>query len=141
MGKLNEAAIDYPTAFHDDPTVPIQFDAVFKCCAYRLPEQRLMAAILEDVVKCLSVDLRRVRRRQHKDYIEALSWVNECTENDWVFSFESVADTLGFDADYLRRGLNEWAERHRSGKSMDKLKGRGTVVSWRQNRATPALLK
>ena len=141
MGKVNDAAIDFPIAFHDDPTVPIQFAAAVKSRAYRLPEQRLMAAVLEDVVKCLSVDLRRVRRRRHREYIEAHSWVNERTENDWVFSFESVSETLGFDADYLRRGLNEWAERHRSGKSVDKLKARRMVIPWRPSRATATPLK
>lgn len=41
MGKLNEAVIGYPKAFHDDPMVPIQFDAAFKRHAYRLPEPAL----------------------------------------------------------------------------------------------------
>ncbi|HUK40146.1 MAG TPA: hypothetical protein VLX11_03855, partial [Candidatus Acidoferrales bacterium] len=27
---------------------------------------------------------------------------------DWLFSFASVCDTLGFDPDYLRRGLLQW---------------------------------
>jgi len=141
MGKVNEAAIDYPAAFHDDPTVPIQFDAAFKGHAYRLPEQRLMAAIMEDAVKCLSSDLSRVRQRQRRDYEEAHAWVNERTESEWVFSFENVSETLGFDPDYLRQGLNGWAERHRSGKSMEKLRARRMVILWRQSRATASPLK
>ena len=37
-------------------------------------------------------------------YREAVWWI-ESLDNDYIFSFESVCEALGIDADYLRAGL------------------------------------
>lgn len=91
--------------FEPDAVLPDQFYAMFKNTPYREPERRLMVAILEDAVSCLSTDLRGCNFRQRKQYEEAKEWVTTDEESEWIFSFRNICEVLGMDPDYLRRGL------------------------------------
>ncbi|HEY7714736.1 MAG TPA: hypothetical protein VIE90_09520 [Candidatus Binatia bacterium] len=99
---------DPPQLFEPDVLAPDQFHAILKSSHLANPERRLMAAILEDAVACLSTDPRRCGRRQRECYAEAYSWVNAGDSEVWIFSFANVCETLGIDPGYLRRGLNHW---------------------------------
>ncbi len=61
----------------------------------------LMMAILEDAILCIE----RGRRRRHPGTrrlaAEAETWVRS-DSRDWLFSFASICDVLGFDVDALR---------------------------------------
>jgi hypothetical protein len=91
--------------FEPDTILPTQFYAMFKNSQYREPERRLMVAILEDAVSCLSADLRQCNPRQKKQYEEAKHWVTTDEESEWIFSFKNICEVLGMDPGYLRRGL------------------------------------
>jgi hypothetical protein len=91
--------------FEPDAILPAQFYALFKQSQYREPERRLMVAILEDAVSCLSMNLHRCNLRQRKQYEEAKHWVTSEEESDWIFSFRNICEVLGMDPSYLRRGL------------------------------------
>ena len=73
-----------------------------------------MAALLEDAVSCLARDPLRSSHRQRKSFEEAQQWVSAADSEDWIFSFSNVCETLGLDADYLRRGLNRWSAQSRT---------------------------
>ena len=61
----------------------------------------LMLAILEDAMLCIARGRRRRHPRTRRLAAEAESWVrSDCRE--WLFSFASICDVLGFDADALR---------------------------------------
>jgi len=94
--------------FEPDVLAPNQFHRVIKSSDVPDPERRLMVAILEDAVSCLSKDPRRSPRQQRKSFEEAYSWINEHETDGWVFSFTNVCEALGLDPSYLRRGLNRW---------------------------------
>lgn len=97
-----------------DALAPYEFYATFKRSYYVDPEKRLMAALLEDAVTCLTFNQPRYSRRQQKDFAEAHAWVNDTADSEWIFSFVNVCEALGMDPNYLRRGLNEWAsQRHK----------------------------
>lgn len=97
-----------------DALAPYQFSATFKRSQYLDPEKRLLAALLEDAVSSLTFNKPRYSRRQQKDFTEAHAWVNEKADSEWIFSFVNVCEALGMDANYLRKGLNEWARlRHK----------------------------
>jgi len=100
--------------FDLDTILPDQYYATFKRGHYGDPEKRLMVAILEDAVSCLSKDLRTSTRQQRKSCEEAANWINAEGEDDWIFSFTSVCESLGFDPCYLRRGLTHWAVENRA---------------------------
>lgn len=97
--------------FEPDTLLPEQFYATVCAGRQQDPERRLMVAVLEDVVACLSVNPNGCSRRQRLDFYSAHSWVNAPTQGEWIFSFHNICETLGFNPEYLRRGLNRWAKR------------------------------
>ena len=101
-----------PYLFEPDTLAPEQFYSTLKKSHFIDPERRLMAAILEDAVSCLSKE-----QRHGKYFAEALSWINADDPEDWIFSFANVCETLGLDPSYLRRGLNRWSVFNRTGVS------------------------
>src|SRR5262245_17015320 len=95
--------------FDLDTLLPDQYYATFKRGNYGDPEKRLMEAILEDAVSSLSKDPRTSSRQQRKAREDAVHWINVEGEDDWIFSFASVCESLGFDPNFMRRGLTRWA--------------------------------
>ncbi|MBI2121895.1 MAG: hypothetical protein HYT98_02125 [Candidatus Sungbacteria bacterium] len=76
------------------------------------PEKQLLFAVLEDAVHCFQKYISFSSRRGRTLFLDADTWIQEKDAND-LFSFEGVCDHLGFDADYVREGLNRWKERNR----------------------------
>ncbi|MGE5219145.1 MAG: hypothetical protein ACM3SP_19285 [Chloroflexota bacterium] len=101
---------DLNLIFEPDTLVPEQFYATLKSSYLPDPERRLMAAMLEDAVACLSRDPRRCTRQQRRSFASAQQWINATDEENWIFSFTNVCEMLGLDPSYLRRGLTQWAE-------------------------------
>ena len=67
-------------------------------------EKRLMIAILKDAVECLE-KYRGSRSSAGKiSYQSAIEWVED-TDTEWLYSFSSICDLLGFDPNYLREQL------------------------------------
>jgi hypothetical protein len=99
------AVHDTGRLFEPDTILPTQFYAMFKNSQYREPERRLMVAILEDAVSCLSTDPHGNNLRQRKQYEEAQHWVTTDEDGEWIFSFRNICEVLGMDPSYLRRGL------------------------------------
>jgi hypothetical protein len=95
MGKL----------FEPDAVLTAQYYATMQRSLYRQPELRLMAAVLEDAVACLSAKLRHGNVRQRKQYEAARDWIMDEEESEWIFSFQNVCETLGMDPSYLRQQL------------------------------------
>ena len=63
----------------------------------RCGEERLMFAVLEDAVNCFFGDVPKAR-------MESTLWFKDRGATG-PFAFESICQVLGFDADWLRRGL------------------------------------
>ncbi|MGH7793911.1 MAG: hypothetical protein ACREQ2_03260 [Candidatus Binatia bacterium] len=101
--------------FEPDVLAPNQFHDILRSGHMPDPERRLMVAMLEDAVSCLSRDPRRCAHQEKKSFDEAYSWINATDAENWVFSFTNVCETLGFDPTYLRHGLNRWSTRSGSG--------------------------
>jgi hypothetical protein len=99
------AAQDMGKLFEPDAILPAQYYAMFKCSQYKEPERRLMVAVLEDAVSCLTMNPRECNLRQRKQYEEAKQWVSAEEESEWIFSFRNICEVLGMDPSYLRRGL------------------------------------
>jgi len=101
-------SLDSTKLFEPDTLMSDQFYATQKKTHHSDPELRLMAAILEDAVSCLSKDPRTWARHHQKSAAEAEAWINTEGEEEWIFSFTSVCETLGLDPNYMRRGLHRW---------------------------------
>jgi hypothetical protein len=102
----NVLATEYSSRlFEPDAVLAAQFYANFKVSPYTQPELRLMAAVLEDAISCLSIDFRSATVRQRKQHEEARQWFAADDESEWIFSFKNICEALGINPHYLRRGL------------------------------------
>ena len=93
--------------FQPDTLLPDQYLDTFRRKLHLEPEKKLMLAVLEDAVACFQ---KYVFARDGKGkalFQETEDWVLD-ENTDWLFSFSNVCETLGFDPDYLRRGLVQW---------------------------------
>jgi hypothetical protein len=95
--------------FEPDTVLGAQFYATYKSSPYKQPELRLMAAVLEDAISCLSVKARPVTTRQRKQLEDAQQWFAAEDDDEWIFSFRNICEALGIAPAYLRRGLIRWA--------------------------------
>ena len=71
------------------------------------PEKALMYAVLKDGIRCFYKNVGATRRRNARMFAEAEEWLLEDSYDD-PFSFRSICDTLGIDADCLRERLVDW---------------------------------
>jgi len=67
-------------------------------------EQRLMLAVLEDAVACFQEGEKTPDRYKKRLAREAEEWMF-ADDPSWPFSFENVCAHLGFNTEYIRRGL------------------------------------
>ncbi len=70
----------------------------------RGPERALMSALLFDGIQAYIAYATATTEAARARFREAFNWVNRVGE-DYVFSFDSVCEALGIDAQYLRLGL------------------------------------
>ena len=75
-----------------------------------LPEQRLMLAILEDALQCFQDNCSAKYGKKKQLFENVQQWFFE-PSSGWVFGFESICSVLGFEPDYLRKGLVRWREK------------------------------
>ena len=78
------------------------------------PEKRLMLAILEDAVWCFKKYLFAPEdSRNEYEFRGAEDWILD-KNNEWLFSFNNICDTLGFNSSYIRQGFLRWKEKQLS---------------------------
>ncbi len=91
------------TVFESDALLTSQFFAVFRRDGGLVRERLLMLAVLEDAIDTYR-RYARARGERHHLFDEVRDWVDSA-DRSWLFSFESICDTLGLDAAHVRRGL------------------------------------
>jgi hypothetical protein len=89
----------------DDPLVPDSFLDRLKQTPYH-GERRVLASILIDALEVIFKDSKHDRRRRE----EAVQWVLSEDEDEWVFSFNSVCDSLDLVPSAVRRRLKDQIE-------------------------------
>jgi hypothetical protein len=102
--------------FQPDTLLSAQFFETFRRKTPLEPEKRLMLAVLEDAVACFQKYVHARDNRGKTMFREAEEWIME-KNNDWLFSFEMICETLGLNPDYVRQGLMRWKETNLSGRS------------------------
>ncbi len=91
----------------ESPVEPdVLLDSAFSRSKPLQGERRLMLAVLWDAVDCYRRGCRTSDPATRLLFDETRTWV-ESTDRRAIFSFESICDYLGIDADYLRRGLRQ----------------------------------
>ena len=96
--------------FEPDALLPIQYFETLRRKIPIEPEKRLMWAILEDAVGSFQSHFSGRKGKPSGNLAEVEEWILD-TDNSWLFSFNSICETLEIDPQYLRRGLLDWKER------------------------------
>jgi len=95
------------TKFDPDVTAEFQYFRVFRAKGNLASEEKLMFAVLNDAVDCLSRHHHQKSRRSRVIYRETSNWIIS-DESEAVFSFENICDTLGINPSYFRHGVSRW---------------------------------
>lgn len=106
--------------FQPDTLLPAQYLDTFRRKAHLEPEKRLMLAVLEDAIACFQKYLSARDTKGKTIFRDAEEWILEA-EKDWLFSFDNVCEVLGFDPQYVRKGLMRWKETHLAGRPRAKI--------------------
>lgn len=95
--------------FQPDIMLPAQYFTLLRKQAPQGPEYGLVIAMLQDAIECFQKYRFSTDENGRALFEDAREWV-ESEDRKWPFSFENVCGILNLDADYVRRGLAEWAE-------------------------------
>jgi hypothetical protein len=91
-----------------DPADIGLIEAVYKK-TLREGEERLMLAVLENAVEYFQKYVLARNPRGKQLFREAEEWFLD-KENEALYSFENVCETLGLHPDHIRKGLLVWKE-------------------------------
>lgn len=94
--------------FQPDTLLSVQYFETCRRKAHLEPEKKLMLAVLEDAVGCFQKYFLVKNENGRRRFEKAEEWIWE-ENTSWLFSFCNICDVLGFNPDYLRRGLKAWA--------------------------------
>ena len=96
--------------FQPDTLLSAQYFETLRRRTIFEPEKRLMMAILQDAINSFQDNLLTPNVKAKKLSEEAEEWIVD-KNGDWIFSFEIICQTLGFNPDYVRHGLLRWKAR------------------------------
>jgi hypothetical protein len=90
--------------FQLDPVLPAQYQNTFQRRLPLLPEKTLMLAVLEDAIECFQKYASSRSPKTRQLFQDAEEWILE-QDSEWLFSFHQVCVTLGWNPQYIRKGL------------------------------------
>jgi hypothetical protein len=91
-----------------DPADSELIEAVYKK-TLREGEERLMLAVLENAVEYFQKYVLARKPSGKQLFQEAEEWFLD-KENEALYSFENICDTLVFHPDHIRKGLMAWKD-------------------------------
>jgi hypothetical protein len=111
-GELGSIYVEERIAslFEPDTLLSAQYMETLRRNTLLEPEKRLMLAMLEDAINCFQAYVTMQGGRQRKMFNDAEKWIM-MMDDDWIFSFVSVCETLGFNPEYVRQGLWRWKQK------------------------------
>ena len=107
---LHQGGLNFEEKKHSllqlDYLLPMQFLDTFRRTTYQEPERVLMLAVLQDAIDCLQKHATCVGGKKKKLFDETVGWI-QTEDEDWLFSFNNVCDTVGLNPGRLRSALLE----------------------------------
>ena len=100
--RVEEA--DGPSELVPDRLLPVQFVELLQRPTERMPELRLMAAVLEDALRTFCGCAGAPGRRNQRLFQEAADWFAS-SDASWPFAFENICDALGLEPAWIRQLL------------------------------------
>ena len=96
--------------FEPDALLPAQFYAAFRGGTAVRGEKKLMLAVLQDALDCYQKYAFAKDGPGQQLFADADTWMC-CADQDWYFSYENICETLDINAEFLRRGVQQWRSR------------------------------
>jgi hypothetical protein len=97
----------YDSILQPQVILPAQFSDGHRRAARSEPLRRLMAAILEDAIRCFRTNINARRAPRRLEFWEAKQWFFG-SEAEGPFAFENVCHVLDIDPTQFRRKLLTW---------------------------------
>jgi hypothetical protein len=91
------------------------------------PIKRLMLAVLEDAMRCYQSYFNAHTGAHRRLFAEAEAWILD-RKADGPFSFETICETLGINAECMRSSLREWRVQQLNGTAPPRLARRSPVT-------------
>lgn len=101
--------------FSPDPVSRFQHEKVHGVQKGSVDDQALralMLAVLQDGIACFQGYFFQPSRTNERLFHEAEKWIH--SNDDGIFSFNNVCETLGLDPENLRKGLENWKTRQKA---------------------------
>jgi hypothetical protein len=111
--NISVSSDNLASLFQPDTLLSAQYFDTLRRKTLLEPERRLVLAILDDAIACYRDNLLSRSAKKKRLFDEAEEWI-VTPGNDWIFSFDQVCETLGFNPEYIRHGLLRWKEKHRA---------------------------
>ena len=99
----------FASMFQPDTLLSAQYFDTLRRKSPLAPEHRLMLAIFDDAIHCYQVNLFSGNGKNKRLFDETEEWI-VTPGGDWIFCFDNVCESLGFNPEYVRRGLLRWKE-------------------------------
>lgn len=110
-GDANHPALEETASlFQPDCLLPVQYFENFCRKVQTEPEKRLMLAVLDNALACFQKHFSSRGGRGLRLFRETEEWIFR-EDSGRPFSFSNICDVVGFDPQYVRRGLLRWRER------------------------------
>jgi hypothetical protein len=101
------------SGFEPETILPSQLLDTNHLGAARQPEKRLMLAVLEDGIATFQRGVRATTRAARREFDDVRAWLAS-DDTGWPYAFLNICHVLGFDPDYLRKGLARWLDATRA---------------------------
>ncbi len=89
--------------------LPVQYNAGPRGLRVWEQERRLLAAVLEDAIRCYLTNRGARTKAQFERFLEVQAWFNDCRPGHGphgLFTFESICEALGIEPGLLRKRLS-----------------------------------
>ena len=109
MQPFNDGGNLSQLIFSPDPASRFRYEKVYGVKQQQADQEALralMLAVLEDGIACFQGYYFQPSRTNDKLFQEADEWIH--SDDDGVFSFNNICETLGLHPGQLRKGLARW---------------------------------
>jgi len=98
----------FDSLFQPDTLLPVEYLGTVCSSIHPEAEKKLMLAVLEDALTCFQNYISTRDKWEMSLFCEAEEWIFVPDDNDPLFSFDNICDSLGLNPTYVRESLLRW---------------------------------
>ena len=98
----------FDSLFQPDTLLPVEYLETVCSTIHPEAEKKLMLAVLEDALTCFQNYISTRDKWEMSLFCEAEEWIFVPDDNDPLYSFDNICDSLGLNPTYVREALLRW---------------------------------